>query len=101
MRGNHMKSWYLTKQGTNRTVVQAGFPPDRTVRAINHCGQDIPVGKKLYLTEEQAALHGDSLVKTSDPIGNEAAVQFDLAEWKEVVAPKSVPNPTTESKSKK
>ncbi|WP_319419473.1 hypothetical protein [Pleurocapsa sp. FMAR1] len=61
-----MKNWYINRE--------AG--------ALNHCGVDIPEGKKILLSEEQASLHGEKVEKSDAPVEkNESAVAAEFAEW--------------------
>lgn len=54
------------------------------------------MGKKIYLTQQQAQMHGDSVVPTDDPVGDEAAVEFDLSEWEQALNGNGPPpTPTT------
>lgn len=47
-----MKQWYLTRDG---------------IDGIWHEGQLVGAGQKIELTEEQAKVHGDKLVKSKPP----------------------------------
>ncbi len=58
-----MKNWYLTRE--------AG--------TLIHCGQGIELGKKIFLTESQAAIHGEKIEPCDPPLDlTEAGVE---SEW--------------------
>ena len=61
-----MKTWYQTNE--------AGV--------LSHRGQAIKPNKKILLSEEQAALHGDKIKKAEAPTeASEAGVAIEYEEW--------------------
>ena len=61
-----MKSWYSTKDGAS----------------LQHKSQPIVNGKRIFLTEAQAALHGDKVEKSDPPqSADEAGVKTEFEEW--------------------
>ncbi len=47
-----MKTWYLTREGSGDII---------------HKGKIIPPGHKIYLSEQQAKLHQEKIIKTEPP----------------------------------
>ena len=80
-----MKSWYSTKEGAS----------------LQHKSQPIVNGKRIFLTEAQAALHGDKIEKSEAPkTADEAGVKAEYDEWQrgQSSAVKSKPNEEVKSK---
>ena len=61
-----MKSWYTTRDGAN----------------LQHKSQPVTNGKRIFLTEAQAKLHGDAIEKSEAPTKVEdAGVKSEYDEW--------------------
>lgn len=71
-----MKSWYTTRDGAN----------------LQHKSQPVANGKRIFLTEAQAALHGDAIAKSEAPTrAEDAGVKEEYDEWQSSVKPTGKP----------
>lgn len=83
-----MKSWYTTRESVN----------------LQHKSQPIAKGKRIFLTEAQAALHGEKVEKSEAPkTANEAGVKAEYDEWQQSqsVKPTDKPNQKAEGRRQK
>ena len=61
-----MKNWYTTREGAN----------------LQHKSQPISEGKRIFLTEAQAKLHGDAIDSVEAPkSADESAIKSEYDEW--------------------
>ena len=62
-----MKNWYSTREGVN----------------LQHKSQSIEHGKRIFLTDAQAKVHGDKLELSEAPkTAIEAGVKAEFDEWR-------------------
>lgn len=61
-----MKNWYKTREGAT----------------LQHKSQAITKGKRIFLTEAQAEVHGDAIEKAEAPSSaEESAIKSEYDEW--------------------
>lgn len=66
-----MKTWYLTREGTGDLM---------------HKDYKIPSGNKIYLSEAQAKIHANKIIKTEPPDSpQEAAILNEYFEYLQLI----------------